>query len=118
LVSSIAGRIGIGNHAAIAAAKAGVEGLIRSAAADYAGRGIRINGIALGLIRSAATEGFFKGAKAEEQLAAQYPLGRYGQVDDAAKAICWLLANEAEWVTGQVLAVDGGFSSIRPLVKT
>lgn len=118
LVSSIAGRIGIGNHAAIAAAKAGVEGLIRSAAADYAGRGIRINGIALGLIRSAATEGFFKGAKAEEQLAAQYPLGRYGHVDDAAKAIFWLLSNEAEWVTGQVLAVDGGFSSIRPLVKT
>lgn len=118
LVSSVAGRIGVGNHAAIAAAKAGVEGLIRSAAADYAGQGIRVNGIAPGLIRSAATEGFFKGAKAEEQLAAQYPLGRYGHVDDAANAICWLLCNEAEWITGQVLAIDGGFSSIRPLVKS
>lgn len=118
LVSSVAGRIGVGNHAAIAAAKAGVEGLIRSAAADYAGRGIRVNGIAPGLIRSAATEGFFKGVKAEEQLAAQYPLGRYGHVDDAANAICWLLCNEAEWITGQVLAIDGGFSSIRPLVKS
>lgn len=118
LVSSVAGRIGVGNHAAIAAAKAGVEGLIRSTAADYAGRGIRVNGIAPGLIRSAATEGFFKGVKAEEQLAAQYPLGRYGHVDDAANAICWLLCNEAEWITGQVLAIDGGFSSIRPLVKS
>jgi NAD(P)-dependent dehydrogenase (short-subunit alcohol dehydrogenase family) len=59
LVSSVAGRIGIVNHTAVAAAKAGIEGLIRSAASDYANRGIRINGIAPGLFRSAATEGFF-----------------------------------------------------------
>ena len=59
LVSSVAGRIGIGNHAAVAAAKAGIEGLIRSAASEYANRGIRINGIAPGLFSSAATEGFF-----------------------------------------------------------
>jgi len=65
LVNSVAGRIGIGNHAAVAAAKAGIEGLIRSAASDYANRGIRINGIAPGLFRSAATEGFFPGEKAE-----------------------------------------------------
>ncbi len=117
LVSSVAARIGIGNHAAVAAAKAGIEGLVRSAAADYANRGIRVNGIAPGLFRSGATEGFFTGEKAEAQLAAQYPLGRYGSVDDEANAICWLLSSEADWITGQILAVDGGFSSIRPLVK-
>jgi NAD(P)-dependent dehydrogenase (short-subunit alcohol dehydrogenase family) len=117
LVSSVAARIGIGNHAAVAAAKAGIEGLVRSAAADYANRGIRVNGIAPGLFRSTATEGFFTGEKAENQLAAQYPLGRYGSVDDEANAICWLLSSEADWITGQILAVDGGFSSIRPLVK-
>ncbi len=117
LVSSVAARIGVVNHAAVAAAKAGIEGLVRSAAADYAARGIRINGIAPGLFRSNATEGFFTGEKAESQLAAQYPLGRYGAVEDEANAICWLLSSEAAWVTGQVLAVDGGFSSIRPLVK-
>ena len=117
LVSSVAGRIGIVNHTAIAAAKAGIEGLVRSAAADYASQGIRINGVAPGLFRSNSTKGFFTGEKAEAQLAAQYPLGRYGCVDDEVNAICWLLSSEADWVTGQILSVDGGFSSIRPLVK-
>ena len=117
LVSTVAARIGVNNHEAVAAAKSGVEGLLRSAAATYADKGIRVNGIAPGLLRTAATEGFFTGGKAEDQLAAQYPLGRYGQAEDAAGLICWLLSEDAAWVTGQIIAIDGGFSSIRPQIR-
>lgn len=117
LVSSVAARIGVTNHEAIAAAKAGTEGLARSAAATYAARGIRVNAIAPGLMRSPATERLFAPATAEEQISAQYPLGRYGSVDDGAAAIAWLLGDEAKWVTGQTLCVDGGFSSIRPMLR-
>ncbi|ADE13454.1 short-chain dehydrogenase/reductase SDR [Nitrosococcus halophilus Nc 4] len=117
LVSSVAARIGVINHEAIATAKAAVEGLARSAAATYASHGIRVNAIAPGLLRSPATERLFMGGKAEAQIAAQYPLGRYGSTEDAAAAMAWLLSDEAQWITGQILPVDGGFSASRPLVR-
>lgn len=117
LVGSVAARIGVINHEAIAAAKAAVEGLARAAAATYASHGIRVNAIAPGLLRTPATERLFMGGKAEAQIAAQYPLGRYGSSEDAAAAMAWLLSDEAQWITGQILAVDGGFSCSRPLVR-
>jgi NAD(P)-dependent dehydrogenase (short-subunit alcohol dehydrogenase family) len=117
LVSSVVARIGVLNHEAIAAAKAGVEGLVRSAAATYAGKGLRINAIAPGILRTPATERLFAGPGVEQGIAAQYPLGRYGAADDAAAAMAWLLSDEAGWVTGQVLPVDGGFTAVRPMVR-
>lgn len=106
------------NHETMAAAKGAVEGLVQAAAASFAPRGIRVKGIAPGLMRTPATEHLFRGKGAEEQrLAAQYPLGRFGSIEDAADAMAWLMSDEARWVTGQVLAVDGGFSTIRPLIR-
>lgn len=116
-VSSVAARIGIANHEAVAAAKAAVEGLVRSAAATYAGKGFRVNAVAPGLMRTPATERFFGSEAAEKQLGAQYPLGRYGRPEDIAGAMAWLLSDAADWVTGQVLPVDGGFTAIRPTVR-
>ena len=116
LVSSVVARIGVANHEAIAACKGAVEGLARSAAATYAGKGIRVNAIAPGLMRSPLTERLFA-PSAEKQIAAQYPLGRFGSVEDGASAIAWLLSDQSSWVTGQVLPVDGGFSAIRPMVR-
>jgi NAD(P)-dependent dehydrogenase (short-subunit alcohol dehydrogenase family) len=117
LVSTVAARIGIGRHEAVAAAKAGVEGLVRSAAASYSEKGIRVNAVAPGLMRTPATERFFSSEKMTEQLNVQYPLGRHGTADDVAGAMEWLLSPEAAWVTGQVLPVDGGFTAVRPLVR-
>jgi NAD(P)-dependent dehydrogenase (short-subunit alcohol dehydrogenase family) len=117
LVSSVAARIGIKNHEVISAAKAAIEGLVRAAASSYAHRAIRVNAVAPGLMRSPVTERFFISKSAEKLISAQYPLGSYGSVEDGAAAIAWLLSEEARWITGHVLPVDGGFSVIRPMVR-
>lgn len=116
LVSSVVARIGVPNHEAIAMCKGAIEALVRSAAATYSAKGLRINAIAPGLLRSPLTDRLFVG-NAEQYIAAQYPLGRYGSVEDGAAAMAWLLSDEAGWITGQVLPVDGGFSAVRPSVK-
>lgn len=117
LVSSVVARVGVANHEAIALCKGAIEALVRSVAATYSAKGIRINAIAPGLLRSPLTDRLFVGNDAEHFISAQYPLGRYGSVDDGAAAMAWLLSDEAGWITGQVLPVDGGFSVVRPVVK-
>jgi len=117
LVSSVTAQIGVSNHEAIAAAKAAVESLARSAAASYSRDQIRVNAVAPGLMRSQSTEWLFSAQKNTRQLDAQYPLGRHGKVEDVADAIAWLVSDQAEWITGQVLPVDGGFTAVRPLQR-
>lgn len=87
------------------------------ASATYSSKSIRVNAIAPGLMKSPATTRFFLNDKVSQQIASQYPLGRYGDLKDAASAAAWLLSDEAGWITGQVLAVDGGYSSVRPILR-
>jgi NAD(P)-dependent dehydrogenase (short-subunit alcohol dehydrogenase family) len=117
LVSSAAARIGTPNHEAVAAAKAGVEGLVRSAAATYAGYGIRINAVAPGIMDTPASTAILGTTMGREAAARQYPLPGIGSADELAELMVWLLSDSAARVTGQVWSLDAGFSTIRPLVK-
>ena len=117
LVSSAAARIGTPNHEAIAAAKCGVEGLIRGAAATYAANGIRINAVAPGIMDTPAAEKLLSSELTREVAARQYPLASIGSSDELADLMLWLLSEQAARVTGQVWSLDAGFSTIRPYVK-
>lgn len=113
LVSTVAAQRGLANHEAIAAAKAGVEGLARAAAATYARQGLRFNVVAPGLTRTRLARAITGNEAALKYSTALHPLGRIGEPDDVASAIAWLLAPEQTWITGQVLAVDGGLSRVQ-----
>lgn len=116
-VSSAAARIGTPNHEAVAAAKAGLEGMVRGAAASYAAAGIRINAVAPGIMETPAAAGIIGSPTTREAAARQYPLPGIGTPEELAELMAWLLSEQAARVTGQIWSMDGGFSSIRPLVK-
>lgn len=117
LVSSAAARIGTPNHEAVAAAKAGVEGLVRAAASTYAPANIRINAVAPGILDTPASAAVLANASVREAAARQYPIPGIGSSDEVANLMAWLLSEQAARVTGQVWSIDAGFSALRPLVK-
>ncbi len=115
--SSAAGRIGLANHEAIAAAKAGVIGLVQSSAATYARQGFRINCIAPGLVRTPLSEKITSNASAEAFSKALHPVGRLGEPADIAPLAALLLSEHGSWITGQVFGADGGLASIKNRVE-
>lgn len=117
LVSSVVARVGVANHEAIAAAKGGLEALARGAAATYAPQGLRINVVAPGMTETPMTAGMLRTDALREGAGRQYPLGGVQQAGQVADAITWLMSDGACRLTGQVIAVDGGFTTVRPLVK-
>jgi NAD(P)-dependent dehydrogenase (short-subunit alcohol dehydrogenase family) len=113
LASTVATKIGLANHEAIAAAKSGINGLVLSAAATYANRNIRVNAVAPGLVRTPLAERLTSNEATLKASTAMHPLGRIGEPVDVAAVIAWLLDPATTWVTGQVISVDGGLSSVK-----
>jgi NAD(P)-dependent dehydrogenase (short-subunit alcohol dehydrogenase family) len=113
LCATAAARSGFANHEAIAAAKGGVISLSMSAAATYAARNIRVNCVAPGLVETPLTARITGNAPSRAASQSMHALGRLGKPEDIASAIAWLIDPENSWVTGQVLGVDGGLSTLR-----
>ena len=113
LASTVATKIGLTNHEAIAAAKGGVNGLVLSAAATYAPRNIRVNAVAPGLVKTPLAAKITGNELAMKASTAMHPLGRVGEPADVANVIAMLLNPKNAWITGQIIGVDGGLGSIR-----
>jgi NAD(P)-dependent dehydrogenase (short-subunit alcohol dehydrogenase family) len=111
LFSSVAAATGLPNHEAIASAKSAIDGLVRSAAIGYSRYGIRINAVAPALTRTPLSRNLWSSEAAAAASAALHPLGRIGEADDIAAAAAYLLSEDAGWVTGQILGVDGGLGA-------
>ncbi|WP_437771472.1 SDR family NAD(P)-dependent oxidoreductase [Arthrobacter sp. KNU40] len=115
-MSSTAGEQGVAGLSGYVASKFGVGGLTRVAALDYASHGIRVNAIAPGPILTERLAG--AGQAAQDHVAAAVPLGRIGSTAEVAAAALWLCSDQSSFVTGTVLAVDGGRLAGTPAFNT
>ena len=111
LFSTVAAKKGFSNHSIISSAKAGVEGLTLALAAEFAPN-IRVNCIAPSLTKSKIARSILKNSKTEDAIAKMHPLKRVGKGDDVANLAKFLLTEKSSWITGQIIGVDGGRSSI------
>ena len=105
-LSSVVGIAGNAGQVNYAASKAGVIGMTKSAAKELAGRGITVNAVAPGFIETEMTSVLSE--KVQEQAKNQIPLGHFGTPEDVASAVVFLASEQAKYITGQVLQVDGG----------
>lgn len=105
-ISSVVGQMGNAGQANYAASKAGLIGFCKSLAREVGSRSVTVNVVAPGFVETDMTKAVNE--ETQKQWAAQIPLGRLGSPDDIAAAVCFLASDEASYITGQVLAVNGG----------
>jgi 3-oxoacyl-[acyl-carrier protein] reductase len=105
-ISSVVGQMGNAGQANYAASKAGLIGLTKALARELASRNITVNAVAPGFVETDMTKAIAD--RAQGDWVAHVPLGRMGTPDDVAAAVCFLASDEASYITGQVLAVNGG----------
>ena len=110
-VSSMAGIMGISNGVSYVSSKHAIVGLTRAMAMEVGLLGIRVNAVAPGMIRTPMTEVMFQDPEDERRIRASQPLGREGRPEEVAAAILFLASDQASFVTGAILPVDGGYSA-------
>jgi 3-oxoacyl-[acyl-carrier protein] reductase len=111
-ISTVAVGIGMPFHSSIAMAKGAIEGLTKSLAAEYAPT-IRVNCIAPSLVNTPLAEKFVSSPEKIESMQKRNPMQKVGDSIDIANAVAFLLSNESSWITGQIMAVDGGMSTLK-----
>lgn len=110
--SSVAVGRGMPFHTSVSASKGAIEGFARALAAEYAPK-LRVNVIAPSLVDTPLTARMLNHEKKRENLAARHPLGRVGQPADIARMASFLLSDESSWMSGQVIGIDGGVSTLQ-----
>lgn len=113
LFSTVAVQTGMGFHAGIASAKGAIEGLTRSLAAEWAPSKIRVNAIAPSLTETPLASALLSTSEKKEASDKRHPLGRIGSAEDIAASTVFLLSPQSSWMTGQILHVDGGMSTLK-----
>jgi 3-oxoacyl-[acyl-carrier protein] reductase len=111
LFSTVAASMGMPFHTSVAASKAAVEGFAKALAAEYAPK-IRVNVIAPSLTNTPLADKFLNNETKQEKSAERHPLKRFGQPEDLAQMASFLLSDKSSWMTGQILHVDGGMSTL------
>jgi NAD(P)-dependent dehydrogenase (short-subunit alcohol dehydrogenase family) len=112
MVSSINGTLGFGGRAAYAAAKAGVQGLVRSLAVEWAPLNIRVNAVAPGVVATEMQQAFMQtGFANEEKFLRHVPMNRFGKPEEVANTVEFLASDRASYITGVTIAVDGGWAA-------
>jgi 3-oxoacyl-[acyl-carrier protein] reductase len=114
LFSTVAATLGMNFHSSIAIAKSGIEGLTKSLAAEWAIHKIRVNAIAPSLTDTPLAEKILSSEEKREASAKRHPLGRVGTAQDLANLAEFLISEKADWITGQIIGVDGGMGSLKP----
>lgn len=114
LFSTVAAKLGMNFHSSIATSKGAIEGLGKSLAAEWAIHGIRVNILAPSLTDTPLVERIIATPEKQEASNKRHPIGRFGKPEDLAHMARLLLSEEGSWITGQVIGIDGGVSSLKP----
>ena len=112
MISSVAAQVGMPFHSSISMCKSAIEGLTRSLAAEWSPK-IRVNCVAPSIVDTKLSSRLLRTEKQVDQINERHPLKRHGKVSDIAETIAFLLSEKSSWMTGQVLKVDGGMSTLK-----